>query len=299
MTRPIRVCTRSSKLARIQTDTVCTTLRALDPNLQLQVLELSTSGDRADADPRLGGKGEFTRELESALLDGRADVAVHSLKDLPATVPEGLTMLPVGPRVDARDAIVSNNTTCVLRHGARIGTSSVRRAALLKRRTPGIEIRQVRGNVDTRLAKLDRGEVDGLVLAAAGLRRLGLERRIAQALDPALFVPSPCQGIIAVEFREDRDELGKLLGSAVDPDVATAASLERSVVRALGADCLTPLGVYVSRSRKGWVGHGIVLSPNGSQLLSVSRVSPDGRALADELVRSLDGLGAREIIGRP
>ena len=244
-TSVVRVATRGSALARAQTALVVAALTGA--GLTADVVTIETSGDRHQDRPveELSGQGWFTSELESALRDGRVDLAVHSAKDLPGEVAAGLTVAAYLPRADPRDALVSSGgiTLDALPPGSRVGTSSPRRAAFVRAANPGVEIVPIRGNVDTRLRKLDGGAVHALLLACAGLDRLGLGARTTERLDPRVFVPSPAQGVIAVEG---------LLGSQASAAVAAisdaastiAVQAERAVLAALGGGCLLPLGAW-------------------------------------------------------
>ncbi len=238
------LATRRSPLARAQTDSVRRAL--VDAGAQVEILELVTTGDRWSAE---GGptpdKGVFVKELEEALLDGRADLAVHSAKDLPADLPDDLAILATPRRADARDVLVgSGNGLDDLPHGARVATGSPRRSAQLLAERPDLEIVDIRGNVDTRLRKLGQGVADALVLAAAGLERLGLEPKGVSFLPADRFVPAPGQGTLAIEGRAERDDLRELLEPIADPDTRVCLEAERAVLRALGGGCREPIGAH-------------------------------------------------------
>jgi len=244
--RVLRVATRGSALARAQTEIAVAALRGA-AGVETEVLVVRTSGDRSQHVPAalMEGQGWFTAELEQALLDGRADAAVHSAKDLPTELADGLVVAAYLRRADARDALVTRDGASLveLRAGARVGTSSPRREAFLRALRPDVRAVPMRGNVDTRLRKLDEGEVDALLLAAAGLDRLGLGERASERLDPAQFVPAPAQGVIAVETRRDT-EAAALCAAANDTHAAAAVRAEREVLRRLGAGCRLPLGAW-------------------------------------------------------
>lgn len=240
--------TRGSALALRQTELVAGLLRAANPEIQVRIDVLSTRGDRIQDRPisALGDKGVFVRPLQEALLAGAVDIAVHSLKDIPADVEvHGLTLAAFPLRADARDALVSPQYGSLddLPDSARVGTGSLRRRALLRSLRPDLVVEPVRGNVDTRLRKLDAGEFDALVLAAAGLERLGLGGRIRQRFDPLSFVPDAGQGTIGVETRTEGPGLEAASGID-DRDLRRTALSERAVIRALGAGCQSPVGAY-------------------------------------------------------
>src|SRR6185503_13325077 len=209
---------------------------------------MTTRGDQL-LDQRLdtvGGKGLFIKELENALLDGRAELAVHSMKDVPADMPEGFEIAAILDREDPRDAFLSNKYASLaeLKPGALLGTSSLRRAAQIKQRHPGIEMKLLRGNVETRVAKLDRGEYDAIVLAVAGLVRLGLGSRIGERLEPEASLPAPGQGAIGIECLSKRADVRSLIAPLADPATAACVRAERAVSLALGGSCSLPLGAY-------------------------------------------------------
>jgi len=244
--RALRVATRGSALARAQTDLAVAALRRA-AGVESEVLVVRTSGDRAEHVPaaQMEGQGWFTAELENALLDGRADAAVHSAKDLPTLLADGLAVVAYLERADARDALVSRDGAALdaLPPGATVGTSSPRREAFLRALRPDLRATPMRGNVDTRLRKLDEGQVDALLLAAAGLDRLGLGERITERLDPQRFVPAPAQGVIAIEARVG-STAAELCEPAADAPAAAAVRAEREVLRRLGAGCRLPLGAW-------------------------------------------------------
>jgi hydroxymethylbilane synthase len=244
--RALRIATRGSALARAQTELAVAALRRA-AGVVSDVVVVQSGGDRAPDVPAalMEGQGWFTAELEQALLDGRADAAVHSAKDLPTLLAGGLTVVAYLERADPRDALVSRDGAGLdaLAAGATVGTSSPRREAFLRALRPDLRAVPIRGNVDTRLRKLDGGEVDALLLAAAGLDRLGLGDRITERLDPARFVPAPAQGVIAVEAREG-STAATLCAPADHPDARAAVRAEREVLRRLGAGCRLPLGAW-------------------------------------------------------
>jgi len=241
----IIIGTRGSKLALWQTNWVAELLRQAHPGLDIEIKEINTRGDATQAAnvplSSFGEKGIFAKELEDALLAGDVDIAVHSMKDLAHTLPNGLTIGAVPPREHSGDALVGS-TLDALAQGARVGTGSVRRRALLAERRPDLQLLECRGNVDTRLRKLDEGQYDAICLAVAGLKRLGLGHRITDRLDPAWFVPDPGQGAVAVEARVDDARVMELLKAIDDAEASTTTRAERAFLAAVGGSCQTPIG---------------------------------------------------------
>jgi hydroxymethylbilane synthase len=242
------IATRRSRLALWQAEHVKRRLEALHGSLRVELLPLTTRGDEL-VDRRLdqaGGKGLFVKELEAAMADGRADLAVHSMKDMPADLPPGFAMAAITAREDPRDALVSTNFSSLraMPKGCTLGTSSLRRSAQVSERFPELKISLLRGNVDTRIAKLDRGEYDAIILAAAGLSRLGLENRITARLDVADMLPAPGQGALGIECLAGRAEVAALLAPLADHATAICVRAERAVIRALGGSCALPLAAY-------------------------------------------------------
>lgn len=242
----LRIGTRGSRLALCQTGLVETELRAVFPSLETEITEIKTSGDMNFEEDisRIGGKGVFVKEIEQSLLSGEVDIAVHSMKDMPSVLPDGLVIGSVLKREDPRDVFVSadGHTLEQLRGEGRVGTGSIRRRAQLLFRFPGLKVVPIRGNVDTRLRKILSEDLDGVVLAAAGLNRLGLSERITQHLAQDYMVPAPCQGIIAIECRKNDTETRNLISAITHPDTKTAAAFERSFLETFGGDCQIPLG---------------------------------------------------------
>jgi hydroxymethylbilane synthase len=239
--------TRGSDLAMTQTEAVAALLRDRAPEVEVVIRTITTEGDRNHRRPltEFGGRGVFVKALEEALLANDIDIAVHSLKDLPSVLPDGLALGAAPLREDPRDAFVCNMGTLMdLRAGGVVGTGSVRRSAQLRVLRPDLICRDIRGNLPTRLAKLDRGDFDALVLAAAGLRRLGLEGRIAEVFDPEAIVPAPGQGAIGLECRADDRTMRDLLARMEDHDIRRSVDLERAFIAVLGMGCHTPVGAY-------------------------------------------------------
>ncbi len=286
----IRLGTRGSTLALAQARSVAAAL----PGVEVEIVPMRTEGDRL-ADARLavvGGKGLFVREIEEALLRGDIDVAAHSLKDLPAEQPPGLTLGGFPPREDARDVLVARRAVTVptLAAGSRIGTSSPRRRALLLSLRPDLSVEPIRGNVDTRLRKLAAGDWDAIVLAAAGLCRLGLAPEHCQALDPEVFVPAVGQGIIAVQARSDDVATLAQLARVDDAPTRACALAERAYLARLGASCNTPMAAHARLDGSTLRMVAVVASEDGRQVLRASATAPAadagdlGRGLADTLL---------------
>jgi hydroxymethylbilane synthase len=273
--RRLTIATRQSALAMWQSEQVRTRLMASHRHLSIELLGLSTRGDevldRSLAD--IGGKGLFIKELEYAMADGRADAAVHSLKDLPMDMPDGFVLAAVVARDDPRDALVANRHASLaeLPAGAVVGTSSLRREAQLRARFPALDIRPLRGNVNTRVAKLDAGKYDAIILAAAGLKRLGMGERIRELIDPADSLPAAGQGAMAVECCADRDDVVALCTPLVDHATLYATIAERAFARALSGNCHTPVGAYAE-----WLGdtlwlRGLIASADGREVMRGAR----------------------------
>jgi len=298
----LRIATRESRLALRQAALVADAIRARYPAIAIELVAMATRGDRVQDRPlrQVGGKGLFVKELEIALEEDRADIAVHSLKDVPMEVPEAFAIATFGAREDPFDVFVSNRhaSLAALASGAVVGTSSLRRECQLRHHYPKLELRSLRGNVDTRLAKLDARDYDAIILAAAGLKRLGLEARIRSILPEAESIPAIAQGILAVEHRADRPDLAQLLGEFADPATAAAARAERSLGRVVEGSCEVPVG-GLARVRAGTLTlEAFIGMPDGSHLVrdrasgAVSEAEHIGRALGERLLAA----GGREIL---
>jgi hydroxymethylbilane synthase len=268
--------TRASALARAQTELVAELLAAAHPGVELSTRVLSTAGDRSQASgeplPAIGGKGLFTAELERALLEGEIDVAVHSLKDLPTEDSEGVVVGAVTAREDVRDCLVARMSTSLsgLAGGMVVGTSSLRRSAQLAALRPDLEIRSIRGNVDTRIRKVESGEYDAAVLAAAGVRRLGLESSVAEWLSPETMLPAPGQGALGIQCRADDAAIRSLLAELDDPGAWAETSAERAFLRALGGGCAAPVAAYAVATTTPRVRlQGLVASVDGRDVIRV------------------------------
>jgi hydroxymethylbilane synthase len=279
-------------LALVQANAVRERLIAAFPSLaarSVAIEVIKTTGDRVQdrnlAD--IGGKGLFTKEIEDALLGGGVDLAVHSLKDMPTVLPPGLVLAAAMPREDPRDVLLSGDGCALmdLPRGAVLGTSSLRRRAQALHRRPDLRVIDFRGNVETRIGKLRDGVADATVLARAGLNRLGRHDIVAATLDPEDFLPAVAQGIVAVEWREDRGDLQPLVAALVDPPTQRCADAERAVLFELDGSCRTPIAGYaVCDGDDIWL-RGLVLAPDGSEVFSGARRGP--AADADHLGRDL------------
>ena len=286
--------TRASALARTQTDAVAALLVAARPGLRCETKVLSTAGDRTQASgqplPEIGGKGLFTAELESALRDVVIDVAVHSLKDLPTEDTEGVVVGAVSAREDVRDCLIARDgvTLAELPEGAVVGTSSLRRSAQLRSLRPDLDVRSIRGNVDTRIAKVRAGEYDATVLAAAGIRRLGLEHEVAEWLEPETMLPAPGQGALAVQCRAGDDATLELLQAVDDPRGRAETTAERAFLATLGAGCAAPVAALAVATVTPRVRlQGLVGAVDGSEMVRVDGEG-DASAIGEEL--ALDAL---------
>ncbi len=242
----LRIGTRGSRLALFQARLVETELRTAFPSLETEIKEIKTLGDIKPKEDisRMGGKGVFVKEIEQSLLSSEIDIAVHSMKDMPSVLPDGLVIGSALKREDPRDVFISRDGSALeqLRGEGRVGTGSVRRKAQLLLRFPDLKVVSIRGNIDTRLRKILSEDLDGIVLAAAGLNRLGLSERITQYFARDYLVPAPCQGIIAIEYRENEAEIKNLISAITDADTETVAVFERSFLKTFGGDCQIPLG---------------------------------------------------------
>jgi hydroxymethylbilane synthase len=298
------IATRRSRLALWQAEYVRQRLAALYPRLEVQLLPLTTRGDellevRLD---KAGGKGLFVKELETAMADGRADLAVHSMKDVPVALPEGFVLAAITAREDPRDAFVSARYAALaeLPDGATVGTSSLRRAAQIAARRSGLRIRTLRGNLDTRLAKLDRGDYDAVILAAAGLRRLGLGARIRSLLEVDDSLPAAGQGALGIECRAQERALRELIAPLADAATDACVRAERAVNRALGGNCAVPLGAFAELEGVRMRVRALVASPDGRR---IARADCGGDAsrpelLGEQAAQALRDQGAVEILAQ-
>lgn len=300
--RVLRIGTRGSLLALKQSENVKTALQAQWPELQVELQIIKTTGDKILDVPlaKVGGKGLFVKEIEDALLNRSVDLAVHSMKDVPADLPDGLCIGAIPPREDPRDVLVASRGESLphLPQGARVGTSSLRRAAQLKKLRPDCAIESLRGNLDTRLRKVREGMYDAVVLAAAGLRRMGWEDRITCYLDPEVFVPAIGQGAIGIEIRGTDEYLQRLLGPLHHTDTAVAVGAERALLKELQGGCQVPIGGYATVSGGTVELTGLVASLDGREMFRITRSA--AREQAESLGRSLAGeilaAGGRRIL---
>jgi hydroxymethylbilane synthase len=300
--KTIRMGSRGSKLAMVQTHEVQKLLQKAHPALTIQIQMIKTTGDRESELPfsKIGTKGIFTKELDEALLESRIECATHSLKDLPSDLPKGLKLAAITSCLDPRDAVVSKDGVKLSRlpAGSRIGTSSLRRTALLRGMRPDLEVRELRGNVDTRLRKLDEGEVDAILLAAAGLKRLGWLSRITEFLDPSEFVPAIGQGLLAVVCRSKDLETQQLLSVLDDPPSHRLADAQRLFMGLMEGGCRVPLGCFGEEQNGRLRLIGYLAKSDGSQEIreTVEGEPSQAKRLAETLAQKMLKRGAGEIL---
>lgn len=302
---PIRIATRASKLALWQAHYVKRLLETAAPSQPIEIVHVSTVGDRDKAEPlyTLGTFGIFTREVQKVVLDGAADIAVHSLKDLPTEPVPGLTLAAVPARGETHDVMLfpqseraGHNGLEGLADGAIIGTGSLRRRAQLAHQRPDLGFHEARGNVETRLQKLDDGEFAALILAAAGLKRLGLEERIDCELHPPLMLPAIGQGALGIECRAEDAGLCELLAQIEDSSTRRAVTAERTLLHELRGGCHAPIGATTLPKGEGVELQAVVLSPNGVQRLSATATGTDAVELGRKVAEQLRGDGADTLI---
>jgi hydroxymethylbilane synthase len=296
------IASRESRLAMWQAEHVRDRLAALYPGCRAEILGMTTRGDKILDRPlsKVGGKGLFVKELESALLDGRADLAVHSMKDVPMELPAQFALVAVPERDNPLDAFVSNRYSSLedMPPGAVVGTSSLRREAQLHARFPYLSVTSLRGNLDTRLRKMDQGEYDGIILAAAGLTRLGLADRIRKVLPAELSLPAAGQGALGIEALASRSDVAEWVRPLEDPATALRVRAERAVSRALAGSCELPLGAYAEHVGEQIRLRGFVALPDGTRIAAaeVSGSQTEPESLGLRLVRELRAAGADEIL---
>ncbi|WP_203298800.1 hydroxymethylbilane synthase [Marinobacter sediminum] len=301
--RTLRIATRSSALALWQAEFIKAELERLNNDITVELVKIKTQGDKILDVPlaKIGGKGLFVKELEEAMLDGRADLAVHSMKDVPMHFPEGLGLVAICEREDPTDAFVSNNYDNVdaLPDGAVVGTASLRREAQLRAYRPDLQIRVLRGNVNTRLAKLDAGDYDAIVLASSGLKRLGFHDRIRYCLPDTISLPAVGQGALGIECRLDDNELRTMLEPLNHVDTWDRVSAERALNRRLEGGCQVPIAAYALLEDNDtlWL-RGLVGAVDGTQILRVEGRAPrsEGERLGRELAEDLLALGADKVL---
>jgi len=298
----IRIATRKSPLALWQAEYVAARLQQAHPDITTQLVTMVTRGDRILDAPlaKVGGKGLFVKELEQGMLEGRADIAVHSMKDVPVEFPQGLHLSAILAREDPYDAMVSNHyaTFQELPERARIGTSSLRRQCQIKARFPDAQILPLRGNVNTRLAKLDAGEYDAIVLATAGLKRLGMAERITEKLSPDDSLPAIGQGAIGIECRIDDSEINTLLKALHDPQTSICVSAERAMNTRLQGGCQVPIAGFAQLHEDRLFMRGLVGKPDGSQIYRAEKHSSPEHAqtVGEEIAEQLLADGAAQVL---
>ena len=298
MSEKIVIATRESPLALWQAEHVKSRLEATQPGVEVVLLGMTSRGDQLLDKPlfKVGGKGLFVKELETALLDERADIAVHSMKDVPIFMPDGLTLGVICEREDPRDALVGCADLDQLAQGARLGTSSLRRSCQLSRHRPALELGFLRGNVNTRLARLDGGEFDAIILACAGLIRLGFEDRIGAAIDPDLSLPAAGQGAVGIEFRETDQRVRDLLAPLHDEDTAPRVLAARAVVRRLDGGCDLPIAAFAEFDGDGLWLRARVGATDGTSLLEAEARCADPEQLGKSVAEMLLSQGAEDLI---
>lgn len=290
----IRIATRKSPLALWQANHVADQLKNAFPSLKTELVTLVTEGDKILDAPlaKIGGKGLFVKELEQGMLTGKADIAVHSIKDIPVKFPQGLHLAVILPREDSRDAFVSNTYSSIndLPKNAKLGTCSLRRQCQLKHRFPDAEILPLRGNVNTRLAKLDKGEFDAIILAVAGLKRLGMANRITQCLDVSISLPAVGQGAIGIESRSNDNHINQLLQVLDDKETSIRIIAERAMNERLNGGCQVPIAGFSEINKQQLWMRGLVGDPNGSIIYRsqytghIEDAAQIGTTVADDLL---------------
>jgi hydroxymethylbilane synthase len=300
--RKIIVGSRRSKLALTQTNWVIDQLKAIDPSYEFEVKEIVTKGDQIlDVTlSKVGGKGLFVKEIEQAMLDKEIDMAVHSMKDMPAVLPEGLTIGCIPEREDHRDAFISKNHVALkdLPSGAIVGTSSLRRGAQILSVRPDLEIKWIRGNIDTRLSKLKNEDYDAIILAAAGLSRMGWTSDVVtEFLDPDLCLPAVGQGALSIECRQDDEELLELLNRFSDEETTQTVTAERAFLHKMEGGCQVPIAGYAEVKDNGEVAlTGLVASPDGRTIYKEYMTGSNPQTVGEKVAESLTDQGAKALI---
>lgn len=302
MSQTLRIATRKSPLAMWQAEHVAHLLKQANPDLEIELVGMSTQGDKILDTPlaKIGGKGLFVKELEQGMLEGRADIAVHSMKDVPVELPEGLHLPVIMQREDPRDAFVSNRYGRLdeLPEGALLGTASLRRQCQAAERRPDLKILPLRGNVNTRLRKLDEGEFDAIILASAGLKRLGFKQRISACLEPEESLPAIGQGAIGIECRVDDVRVNGLIASLHDTETAYCVEAERAMNQRLMGGCQVPIAGHAILNHDRLYMRGLVGEPDGSRIMRAEISGPASEAarLGTALAEDLLGQGADQIL---
>lgn len=300
--KTVRIATRNSPLAVWQAEFVKAELLSRSPELEVELIGMKTQGDIILDTPlaKVGGKGLFVKELEQGMLDGRADIAVHSMKDVPVEFPEGLHLPVICEREDPFDAFVSNHYDSIddLPHGAKLGTSSLRRECQARTRRPDLEVLPLRGNVNTRLRKLDEGQFDAIILASAGLKRLGFDERIRGQMTPEQSLPAIGQGALGIETRIDDEAMNALIAPLHDPLTATTVLAERALNRRLQGGCQVPIAGYaILENDEVWL-RGLVGRPDGTNTLYAEKRGPaaEAESIGLEVAEMLLAQGADKIL---
>ena len=301
--RSLKIASRGSKLALVQSNYICNLLKNLSGNIDISIVEISTKGDRDKSDflYKTDSMGFFTSEVENALLDGRADLAVHSLKDLPTTCTEGLVVAAIPKRESVADALIASSqafSVAALPAEATVGTSSLRRIAQLHRLSNDIKCVPLRGNVETRISKVASGQVDAAVIACAGLNRLGLADKISAILPPQEFLPAPAQGALAVQIRTDDKELTELVSKLDDKNSRIAVEAERAILSSMHGGCSIPLGVYSQISGDNITIDAVISDVEGYKYIkrSITGHINQANVFAEKLAQELLNAGGREIL---
>jgi hydroxymethylbilane synthase len=301
---PIRIATRRSKLAMWQAEHVQALLRSAHPDLSVELVPMSTQGDRVldRALAEVGGKGLFVKELEVAMMDGRADIAVHSMKDVPSELPPGFAIVAVLPRANPLDAFISRKYSSFtdLPQGARVGTSSPRRQSQLKHARPDLQLELLRGNVETRLRRLDEGELDAILLACAGLERLGIAHHVTEQLSVDLSLPAVGQGVIGIECRADDARSRAALECLHHAESFTRLNAERAFAATLGGSCHSPIAAHAALEGDTLTVRGYIGAPDGSETYRDRLSGPAAQAetLGRELARRMQAAGAEPLLER-
>ena len=296
------IATRASRLALWQAEHVKARLEALYPACKVSLLEMTTKGDQIldRSLSKIGGKGLFIKELETALLDGSADLAVHSLKDVPVDMDDTFSLSVILDRDDVRDAFVSNDYASLdeLPAGAVVGTSSLRREAQIRAAYPHLQVQPLRGNLDTRLGKLDRGEYAAIILAAAGLRRLGLSQRIRNTISPDASLPAAGQGALGIEILASRTDMHQWLQPLACHEASVCCEAERAVSRVLGGSCQVPLAAHAVLDNETLHVRGLVATPDGATIIRAEKTGPasDAVVLGESVAKELLQAGAGDIL---
>ena len=302
MSKVVRIATRKSPLALWQAEFVRDSIKALHPDIEVELVKMVTQGDKILDTPlaKVGGKGLFVKELEVGMLEGDADIAVHSMKDVPVEFPEGLHLAVICEREDPRDAFVSNNYEKIedLPEGARVGTSSLRRMCQIRNWRPDLKIMDLRGNVNTRLRKLDDGEYDAIILACAGLKGLGFDDRIRTHLDPGFSLPAIGQGAVGIECRSDDEFINDLIAPLNHPATRTRVLAERAMNDRLEGGCQVPIGGYAELDGNTLLIRGLVGRPDGSEMVrgEIAGRAEEAEFLGKTLAEDLLARGADVIL---